>query len=80
MGEAAEDVLDGIVCEGCGEFFDDILNGLEPPGYPRRCEACEPVTINQATSVLPYPCPGCGRSFKHRGDLRQHQRTKRHKP
>jgi hypothetical protein len=42
MGEAAEDVLDGVVCEGCGEFFDDVINGKEPPGYPRRCDACKP--------------------------------------
>lgn len=34
MGEAAEDILDGTVCEGCGEFFDDIIDGDEPPGFP----------------------------------------------
>ena len=42
MGEAAEDMLDGTVCECCGQFFDDILNGGEPPGFPRRCKSCEP--------------------------------------
>lgn len=42
MGEAAEDILDGTVCEGCGEFFDDIIDGDEPPGFPRRCPSCEP--------------------------------------
>lgn len=42
MGEAAEDILDGTVCEGCGEFFDDITDGDEPPGFPRRCTSCEP--------------------------------------
>ena len=42
MGEAAEDILDGTVCECCGEFFDDIINGEEQPGFPRRCRSCEP--------------------------------------
>ena len=37
MGDAAEDVLEGLCCEGCGEFFHD-----EEPGFPRRCEACAP--------------------------------------
>ena len=42
MGEAAEDILDGTVCECCGEFFDDTINGNEPPGFPRRCQSCKP--------------------------------------
>ena len=42
MGQHAEDILDGLVCEGCGEFFDDVINGGEAPGYPRRCAACAP--------------------------------------
>jgi len=42
MGEVAEMMLDGTMCEGCGVVFDDIIEGAEPPGFPRRCEACEP--------------------------------------
>ena len=42
MGEAAEDILDGLVCEVCGEWFDDVLDGQEPPGHPRRCDRCDP--------------------------------------
>ena len=30
----AEDTLDGMFCEGCGEFIG------EPIGYPRRCPDC----------------------------------------
>jgi hypothetical protein len=41
MGEAAEAVLDGSVCQVCGEWFDDIIEGEEPPGYPRTCATCE---------------------------------------
>ena len=40
MGEAAEDMLEGIVCQICGVFFDDFLEGEEPPGHPRTCEGC----------------------------------------
>jgi hypothetical protein len=40
MGEAAEDILDGMCCQECGEWFDDIINGEEAPGYPRTCERC----------------------------------------
>lgn len=45
MGEAAEMILDGTVCEGCGEAFDP---DDESPGYPRRCVGCEPITIQRA--------------------------------
>lgn len=38
MGEIAEMMLNGLMCEGCGEFMDDH----EEPGYPRRCAACAP--------------------------------------
>lgn len=41
MGEAAEDVLDGSCCQGCGEWFDDVTEDAEPPGYPRFCGSCE---------------------------------------
>ena len=32
MGEAAESLLDGTMCEGCGVYLDG-----ESPGYPRYC-------------------------------------------
>ncbi len=31
-----EMMLDGTLCEQCGEFLDG-----ESPGYPRCCESCE---------------------------------------
>lgn len=40
MGDAAEDSLDGSCCEVCGEWFADVIEGAEPPGHPRTCEAC----------------------------------------
>lgn len=69
MGEAAEDILDGAVCEVCGEFFDD-----EAPGFPRRCDRCTPATA----SKLSFSCPKCHKSFAFRGDLRQHKRSTGH--
>lgn len=36
MGEQAENMLDGLLCEICGELID----GKEP-GYPRKCELCD---------------------------------------
>ena len=38
----ADDMLSGLVCQVCGEFFDDVIEGKKPPGYPRTCEACAP--------------------------------------
>lgn len=35
MGEQADLIINGDVCEGCGQEFED-----EGPGYPRRCKAC----------------------------------------
>lgn len=62
MGEIAEMMLDGTMCEGCGEFFDDIINGGEAPGYPRRCRACRVPTpkgylrpTSQPQKPLPQP-------------------------
>ena len=34
MGEVAELVLEGIICEVCGIFVG------EPAGYPRTCDCC----------------------------------------
>lgn len=41
MGEIAEMILEGILCEGCGEALDDMMGGAEAPGYPRRCAGCD---------------------------------------
>uniref|UniRef100_A0A6M3K994 Uncharacterized protein n=1 Tax=viral metagenome TaxID=1070528 RepID=A0A6M3K994_9ZZZZ len=35
MGDIADMMLEGILCETCGEFLDDGA-----PGHPRRCPAC----------------------------------------
>lgn len=35
MGEISEMMLDGTLCEGCGEFLNE-----DPPGYPCYCAGC----------------------------------------
>jgi len=36
MGEAADDILDGLMCQVCGTLIDG-----DAPGHPRSCEDCE---------------------------------------
>lgn len=37
MGEIADMMLDGTLCERCGVYIDDED---ESPGFPRLCDAC----------------------------------------
>ncbi len=58
MGEIAEMMLDGTLCEGCGVFMEDLAPEnegdqiLDPPGSPRRCDDCEPASDCSAGEVL----------------------------
>ena len=38
MGEVADDILTGVVCDQCGQFFLDD----EVPEHPRTCNECDP--------------------------------------
>lgn len=35
MGDIADDMLRGVLCEGCGEYLGSEV------GYPRRCKECQ---------------------------------------
>jgi predicted Zn-ribbon and HTH transcriptional regulator len=35
MGDAAEMILEGIVCESCGVYIGEAI------GYPRKCKDCK---------------------------------------
>jgi hypothetical protein len=35
MSDFVDLMLDGVICEGCGEFLGD------PVGYPQSCPGCE---------------------------------------
>lgn len=39
MGDIADMMLDGTMCQGCGEWLCD---GADGPGYPGYCSSCQP--------------------------------------
>lgn len=43
MGDIAEMMLSGIMCERCGEWMDDF----QEPGYPRYCHGCSPILTDR---------------------------------
>ncbi len=71
MGEIAEMMMDGTLCEGCGVFLNDDV-----PGYPCRCGDCarEARADRKAANIAAHnerqvaqkktPCPTCGRRVK----------------
>ena len=73
MGEIADAMLDGDLCEGCGVY----LKG-ESFGVPRRCSACRRFDRQLAEKLtdlkVKVACPMCGRKVKPLG-LADHTRT-----
>lgn len=46
MGDVADAMLDGTLCQVCGVFLgpdpdDDDFESWEPEGYPMSCGGCE---------------------------------------
>jgi hypothetical protein len=78
MGENAEMMLDGTLCEGCGEVFDDVIGGAEPPGYPRRCAACEPAVSLQHAPRRPLATANSRKAARHNRE--RHAAAREHKP
>jgi hypothetical protein len=85
VGEIAEAMLDGTLCEGCGEFMG------EGSGFPQRCAGCQPDEDGfTAESTAPrrkvrkrgrnrgaHPCPlACGATFASPASAKQHSRDK----
>jgi len=67
MGEVADMMLDGTLCEGCGVFMGDEV------GYPRKCKACR-YDERKLAEIPANPhatCPTCGKRVKSVG-LAQH--------
>ena len=68
MGEIAEMMLDGVLCEGCG-----VAMPGEAEGYPRRCRYCKrgDQLLRMHPPVKPgspmTACKTCGRRVKLRG-------------
>lgn len=65
MGEIAEMMLDGDLCEGCGVYM-----GGPGRGVPRRCADCRKPGPSPLAKVK---CPTCGKQVKASG-LADHQR------
>jgi hypothetical protein len=83
MGEYAEMMLDGMVCQWCGEFLG------EGDGYPVACAGCQSAEgVNQngqkAPAYKPFICEhgkapgftGCTRRFQTEQACEQHRRDK----
>ena len=62
MGEIAEAVLEGVLCEQCGEYL-----GEDGPGHPRLCTAC--LEENEKGTGPGFPSPyEEGEEAYYRGD------------
>ena len=85
MGEIAEMMLNGLMCEGCGVWMDDF----EEPGYPRRCAGCRrsrgeadsfdedlPSHLPRNSAKKIVACPNCKRRFRTHDAYLAHWRAK----
>ncbi|MDR3100789.1 MAG: hypothetical protein LBV73_27465 [Paraburkholderia sp.] len=73
MGEYAELMLEGVLCEGCGMFIDD-----DAPGHPRHCDDCATdVTVAAVGAPLSrkVQCCHCARLIVRTG-LKDHMDSK----
>lgn len=76
MGEIADMMIDGTMCQVCGEFMGD------PVGYPLTCGGCksrgdDPNDFQQDVNAkdpktVPCPEPLCERKFRSRQAAAQH--------
>lgn len=83
MGDIADMMLDGDLCEGCGVWM-----GSEGDGFPRRCASClrdeaKPSkvqkTVRSPKAFRKVKCPTCGRAVKEVG-MKQHMKDKHNEP
>ena len=59
MGDIADMMLDGTLCEGCGEYLGD------GNGYVRYCLSCtEDMPKPQQKTKNKIACPHCGKWVK----------------
>lgn len=78
MGEIAEAMLDGVLCEGCGAYLG------EGAGHPRRCGECTFKAFNVQHGFdrerirRPFRCNQCGKRFSRQGSLVQHKAATGH--
>jgi hypothetical protein len=76
MGDIADMMLDGTLCQGCGVYLDG-----ERFGVPSYCDACSgdqdetPINRRIGPNAIKVNCPKCQRRVKEVG-LAQHMRDK----
>jgi predicted Zn-ribbon and HTH transcriptional regulator len=70
MGDVADMMLDGTLCEGCGVYLDG-----EADDIPRRCPSCAREGTGQSKQFDWVKCKKCGRTVKTAG-LPQHMSAK----
>ncbi len=76
MGDIADMMLDGTMCQMCGEFIGD------PVGYPITCAGCRddergivaggPANTPKDPKTVECPEPLCERKFRSRQAAAQH--------
>ena len=76
MGDIADMMLDGTMCQVCGEFQGD------PVGYPITCAGCGgdalgivddgPANAPKDPKTVACPDPFCERKFRNRQAAAQH--------
>lgn len=79
MGEIADMMLEGLLCEGCGELIGD--GSGTPPGYPVRCAGCQltrPDPRERPPQPLQPVAPLSNREKKRR-DWREARRRRQRK-
>jgi len=71
MGDIANDVIDGFLCQLCLSIMSDHKS----PGYPRTCRECKKEATNMHAHhhTSKVKCPVCHKQVKEMG-LAQHQR------
>lgn len=80
MGDIAEMMLDGTLCEGCGEY----IGGGD--GFPRYCSpSCardrgyhHSIERDLDAALKPWRCPVCKKNFGSEDARRQHMRDAGH--
>jgi hypothetical protein len=77
MGEIAEMMLDGFMCEQCGEIIGDIETG-EGQGFPGLCAGCQAEQIGRVSKPKDkrFKCTDCNRRFSSEAARCDHIRDK----
>lgn len=81
MGDIAEMMLDGTLCEGCGEYLEGVGEG-----FPRYCSACRRQnryaneSFDRPQKRVKCTFKGCRRRFTNTEAMEQHSYDKHGTP